>query len=59
MQDRTPGNLKALFRPVDMIVHDYALIGEIMLNSFGFSAGRELAKNMVATFQISSEQLSS
>jgi dynein heavy chain len=53
-----PDNLKALFRPVTMIVPDLQKIAENMLFSEGFDESKSLAKKMVVLYKLSKEQLS-
>lgn len=53
-----PDNLKALFRPVTMVVPDLDQICEIMLFSEGFDTARVLAKKMTVLYGLAKEQLS-
>ena len=53
-----PDNLKALFRPVTMVVPDLMLICENMLMSEGFTLAKILAKKMTVLYKLAREQLS-
>jgi dynein heavy chain len=53
-----PDNLKALFRPVTMIVPDLMMICENMLMSEGFAGAKVLAKKMTVLYALCEGQLS-
>ena len=53
-----PDNLKALLRPIAMMVPDLALIAEIMLGSEGFQNGKVLGKKLISLYNLMQQQMS-
>ena len=53
-----PDNLKALFRPMSMMVPDYSLIAEISLFAEGYETSKPLSKKMTKLYKLASEQVS-
>lgn len=53
-----PDNLKAILRPVSMMVPDFVLIAEIMMFAEGFSTAKTPARKMVAIMELSQQQFS-
>ena len=53
-----PENLQQLFRPISMVVPDFALICEVMISSEGFKDARVLGLKLTSLFSLCNLQLS-
>ena len=50
-----PDNLKALFRPIAMMIPNFALITEVMLYSYGYREAKSLSEKVVMSQLVASE----
>ncbi|KAF6274521.1 dynein axonemal heavy chain 14 [Rhinolophus ferrumequinum] len=53
-----PGNLKSLFRPVEMMNPHYQMVAEVMLFSVGFKSAKSLSRKLVNFYELASTELS-